>query len=132
MTITYAGTQLAGAASGIGPKLVILPAAQMVDEVALFRADSMAVYPRGNVLYPLEFTVLWNFNTRALCEQFLLTHVYTLPRSGSLVIVCGDGESTTYTYTQAGSVLLRTPEVTLYGTSIQVRYQFTGGPFILT
>lgn len=128
MQITYGATVLAGAGA-TGARMVSISGSQAVDEVQLFRAASAVFYSRGNKRQPLEFSVLWAFNTRGLAEKFMLTHLADLATSGDLTIVCGDGEPTTYTYVQSGSVLDGTPEMTQIGLTVLVKYSFKGGLF---
>ena len=130
MQITYGGTQIAGPGA-TGPRGISVPGSQIVDDQPLFRSAAGAFISRGNKALPLSFSVLWPFNTRALAEQFMLTHFANLPASGDLVVVCGEGESVTYTYKQSGAVLEGTPEMTQIGTSVLVKYSFKGGLFVL-
>lgn len=128
MTITYGSTVLiSGGSSGV--LALRINGQELVDIAHFFRAAAITAFARANKSTNFEFEAWWNFNTRGLAEAFVISHWASLANSGTLTIVCGDGEVSPVTYTMA-AVLESVSLSEWKGISVKMRYAFVGGIFI--
>lgn len=128
MLITYGSTVLVpGSAQGAID--VRVNGQQIVDEAQFFRAAVTTYYARQNKSTHLEFETWWNFNTRGLTEQFMLSHWAGLAPTDTLYISCGEGEGTQYNFQLPGAVLESASPAEWRGNSVRFHYVFLGGIF---
>jgi len=107
----------------------------IIDEALFFRAASATYFPRGDITVDFEFTTHWVFNTTALAENFVMTHISFLPMTASdngvLQVICG-AETTPVTVYSSSAVLESAEILDYVGLSVDVRYKLRCQPFTTT
>ncbi len=98
-----------------------------VQAVALLRAASAAVLPRGNRLVTVSFTVTREHASYGDAESFLFAHAATLPASGTVSFFCEDADGGQTLYT-AGAAAVRSDLGTQRGITTRHTYQLACGP----
>ena len=98
-----------------------------VQAVALLRAASAAVLPRGNRLNAISFTITREHASYGEAEGFLFAHAATLPASGTVSFFCEDLGGAQVLYT-AEAAAIRSDFGAQRGITTTHRYQILCGP----
>jgi hypothetical protein len=114
----------------VGPFGITLNGAQIIDDVALFRAVSAVIYGRQAQKTTYKFRVTRQFSSLRLAQEFLYTHQGTLAANADLLITCGaPGDQSTVKLAACAYAAIDIIEVS--GISVVIEYTFIGGLFAL-
>ena len=98
-----------------------------VQAVALLRAATATVLPRGNRLNTISFTITREHDTYGDAESFLFAHAATLPASGTVSFYCEDLGGAQVLYT-AQAAAIRSDLGTQRGVTTRHAYVVACGP----
>ena len=116
---TFGGTSL----SSEGIAGLQINGTTVTDEVQTFRAASPKFYYLGNDSVSVSFSVLREFASLKLLEDFVQTHFSDVPKEGDLVLVSGSIGDT------VDAVLTSVSHSEPDGLSVTTTYNFRGPPF---
>ena len=112
---------------GESPTNLSINGRQAVQSVPLLRGDVADVYPRGNRVNTVAFTVTREHASDAAAEAFLFRHAAALPAGGSLTFLCEDTDGDTVRYT-ADTAAVASDQGTQQGIITTHRYTVVCGP----
>ena len=87
------------------PKNLSINGQQAVQSVAALGSTTVDVYPRGNRVNTLVFTVTREHASDAAAQGFLFHHAATLPSGGDVTFLCEDANGEVVRYTAAASAV---------------------------
>lgn len=120
MRILFSGVELAGWTDNPA-KDVTVNGSQVVDVIDIVGATNKKLYPRGNSIITLNFSVIRVFSTVKLAEVFFLTHFDNTTKTGTCEMQCGwDGDSqSVYLY---NAIIESAPSIQHRGLAVEVSY----------